>query len=72
MAPLKALMLAGETIMFCQFLIFMADIFMVDNGHTTRTQVLKVWSGLLDQHKVDQLTGQNVMFDILEPPAFRK
>ena len=25
-----------------------------------------VWSGLVDQKKVDQLTGQNVIFDILE------
>ena len=31
-----------------------------------------VWSDLVDQQKVDRLTGQNVIFDILEPPVFRK
>ena len=27
---------------------------------------------LVDRHKVDWLTGQIVIFDILEPPAFKK
>ena len=30
-----------------------------------------VWSGLVDQHNIDQLTGKNVIFDILELPAFQ-
>ena len=28
-----------------------------------------VWSGLIDHQKVDRLTGQNVVFIILEPPV---
>jgi len=32
----------------------------------------KIWSGLVDQRKVDRLTVQNVIFDILEPHAFQK
>ena len=48
----------------------------------TRTQVLKKvqesdletlkWSGLVDQQNVDRLTGQIVIFDILEPPTFKE
>ena len=29
---------------------------------------ISVWSGLVDQQNVDQLTAQNVRFDILDPP----
>ena len=33
---------------------------------------IEVWSGLVVQWKVDWLTGQNVIFDILKLPNFRK
>ena len=29
------------------------------------------WSGLVDQRKVDQFIGHNVIFDILDLPAFK-
>ena len=46
----------------------------------TRMRVLELgprdwwlfWSGLVDQQKVDRLTGQDVIFDILEPSGFQK
>ena len=34
--------------------------------------VKPLWSGLVDQRKVGRVTGHNVIFEILEPPAFRK
>ena len=37
-----------------------------------RSTRLKSWSGLIKQQKVDRLTSQIVIFDILEPPPLLK